>query len=165
MSEQDRLRFINSFKNWAPVTPQPRTTRESLRRELREHFIAKTGSETLADLSISHLASQADARVHLEAGLREDLARHDASIARFHAATPAILAAAQARIEAAQTRSELDDATAALAAARSARDAELIRLGAKRIEILGALRGTDCIYGRVIGWRDGGCAPTFPAGT
>lgn len=158
--------FIAAVKNsqWMPVNPEPVRSREELRADLREHLIAQTGSEALADLSISHLRTEADARVKLEAQLREDVARLDAAIARFRSDTLKILEPLEARQRAAQAA--LDAATGALDAARIARDSELNRgLNARRIEILGKLRGTEIPQGKLVPWREGGDAPQFPPAT
>lgn len=160
--------FVNAAKNaqWRPVNEQPQVTRETLKRDLREHLIQKNGSEAVADLTIAHLETQATARMHLEVNLREDVARLEASSARFRAETPVVLAPYASRVAAAER--ELTAANDALTAARCARDSAFARgLDAQKLEIEKQLRGIDGpLSGRVIGWReDRGTAPEFPPGT
>ncbi len=158
--------FIDSVakSQWKPVNPAPAPTRETLKRDLREFLVTQTGSETLADLSISHLTSEADARVRLEVELRADLVRVDASIERFNQDTLSILAPLEQRVRTAEAA--LASAAAALDAARSTRTSELARgLETRRVEILTKLRGVEVLQGRIIPWREGGEIPQFPPGT
>ena len=153
-AELDReFRDKHRSEQWAPVTAEPTLSREQRRADLRQRLLEKTGSEALADLSISHLTREADARMQLESQLREELARVDASISAFAQESSTILAPLEARLAAAQH--EVTAAASALELARSARDSMFTRgLGARRIEILGKLRGVDVLQGRIIPWRE-----------
>lgn len=156
--------FLGDIKNthWKPVDPQPAPTRETLLADLREHLIAQTGSEALADLSISHLQSEADARVALERELRKDLAKVDSAIEAFGKETAKILVPLAARLTAAEAATA--SANAALVDARSLRDSELARgLQTKKLHIEAKLRGVEMIFGRSVPWRAGGDVPQFPA--
>jgi hypothetical protein len=147
-----------------PVDPKPALTKETLRADLREHLIGQTGSEALADLSLTHLEAEANARVRLEKSLREDLARVDASIARFRAETLKVLAPFEQRLKAAEA--EFTAASVALADARSSRDSECARgLGERRNQLVATLRGAAVIQGKLIPWREGGSAPQLSSET
>jgi hypothetical protein len=162
--ETDRERFINSFKNWAPVTPQSPVSREDLRRQLHEDYRSKTGSATLADVAVEAEARKGNERVQLERKLKPKHAGLEAGIEAFRRDTVRILAPYEAKLRTAEQT--VIAANAALEAKRIERAGELAAgLAKERDEILAELRRPFDIAERVIPWREGGVAPTFPPGT
>lgn len=156
--------FIQKMRNeqWQPQTPQAALSREQRRADLRQRLIERTGSPALADLSLAHLQSEADARARLESQLRAELAHIDGEVSAFSAETTRLMLPFEMRHQAAQV--EYAAAGAALDRARSARASEFNRtLGERRNQILFKLRGVDVLQGKIIPWREAnGTAPPAP---